>query len=154
MTEAAVRERLIYLQNKHGQITPQIVVDDAKTKESPLHGKFDWNVRSAAMKHWLHTARELIQRVNLISSESETITIKAPYYVRDPSVAANEQGYVSVAQLLKDPSRARESLRLEFGRAEGALTRARAVASALNMEGEVEAMIVQLVRMTDRLSAA
>lgn len=137
-----VRARLAMLENEHGQITPAMVVEDAKQKDSPLHGLFDWNVKSAAMKYWIHQARTIIHSVRLVSSLVETVTLKTPHYVRDPSVPRGEQGYVSVAQLQKDPERARESLRIEFSRAEGALTRARALAAALDLEEEVELLLM------------
>ena len=146
----AIKARLAELENEHGQLTPSIVVDDAKQKDSPLHGLFDWNLKSAAHKHWLHTARVIIHSVKVVVT-TETVTIKAPHYVRDPSVPPKEQGYISVAQLQKDPVAARESLRLEFGRAASALTRARTLASVLNLQEEVEALIARVMGLRDRI---
>lgn len=145
-----VNERLAALENEHGQLTPALVVEDAKQKDSPLHGLFDWNLKSAAQKYWLHTARTIIHSVKVVVT-TETVTLHAPHYVRDPSVPHKEQGYVSIAQLQKDPVAARESLRVEFGRAASALTRARTLASVLNLEDEVEALIARVMGLRDRV---
>lgn len=147
-----VRTRLVELENEHGQITPEVVVTDAKDKKSPLHDLFDWDVRSAAMKHWLDTARTIIRSVRLVSSIVETTVIKAPHYVRDPSIPGNEQGYISIARLQKDPEAAKASLLLEFGRAEGALTRARQLAEVLALEHEVESLIARVVGLRGRVN--
>lgn len=139
----AVRERIHTLQNEHGQLTPAVVVADAKNPESPLHRMFDWNVESAAEKHWLNTARRIIVSVKVVIT-TETVTFKAPMMVRDPSVPPKEQGYVSLVALQKDATAARASVLSEFGRAESALTRARNLASVLNLSDEIEALILRL----------
>lgn len=144
-----VRERLAQLEQTHGRLTPNVVVNDAKQKKSPLHDLFPWDVEEAAQKYWLHRAREIIQSVRLVSSNTETVRVDAPFYVRDPSLPPAEQGYVSVATLQRDPQQARESLRLEFARVEGALARARSIAVALNLESEIEDLIERVVRIRD-----
>src|ERR1700756_5197076 len=87
-----VRKRLEWLEERHGKITPKLVVDDAKSKTSPLHRFFDWNVTRAAYKFWLDQARELIASVTVVvHTDHRTITSVA--YVRDPNAEAHEQGY-------------------------------------------------------------
>jgi len=114
---------------------------------------FEWDTAKAAYKFLLWQARTVIQSVKLVASTVEKTQIQAPYYVRDTS-AGKEQGYVSVLTLQKDPEQARESLRLEFGRAESALTRAKALAAALNMEDEIDALIIQLTGLRERVTTA
>lgn len=149
-----IRDRLQQLESDHGTITPEVVVSDAKNTDSPLHGLFDWNTEQAAHRYWLHRAREIIKSVRLVSATTETLIIDAPHYVRDPSVASKEQGYISVVQLQKHPDQARGSLKLEFARVEGALTRARALAVALDMTEDIESLIEHAVRVRERAEAA
>ena len=52
----------LYKRNKK-ELTPQVVVDDAKHPESPLHPCFEWNNRKAADKFRLHQARHIINCV-------------------------------------------------------------------------------------------
>lgn len=142
----AVRTRLAELE-RDGRLTPADVVEDAKNDDSPLHKLFEWDTDKAAYNNWLHTARVIIKSVRYIPVEETVTTIRAPQYVRDPDAAPKSQGYISVGELRSDPVTARASLRLEFGRVESALGRARSVAVALGLEQEIEALIAHVVRV-------
>jgi hypothetical protein len=147
----AVKQRIAWLENERGQLTPNVLVDDAASAESPLHAMFEWDDAKAAAKHRLDQARAIIHSVK-VKIVTEHVTIQAPMYVRDPSASGKQQGYVSVAQLRADPSQARESVLLEFGRAESALVRARAVAVALNLEEDIDQLVARLTGMREQLS--
>lgn len=148
-----MRTRLHELENEHGQLTPDAVLEDAKRKDSPLHDAFEWDVKKAARSYWLDTAREIIRSVKVVVTD-ERITVRTPHYVRDGSLPADAQGYVSVATLKKDPDKARESLKVEFARIEGALARVRSIAEALGMSNEVEDLISHVVRVKEHAQAA
>jgi hypothetical protein len=139
-----VRTRLAWLENAHGQLTPDVVLEDARKKNSPLHPLFEWDMKKAALQYLLWRARCVIHSVKM-SVTTEAITLRSPVYVRDPSIPGNEQGYISVTALRKDPIQARLSIRLEFSRAESALTRAKAIAAALNMEEDIAALLQRLM---------
>lgn len=145
-----VKSRLAALENEHGQLTPSLVVADARQKDSPLHAMFDWNIKEAAEKWWLQQARTIIRSVKLVIT-TENIAVHTPHYVRDPSVGGKEQGYISVAQLQRDPIAARASLKLEFGRAESALNRARSLASVLNLEDEIDLLLVRVSGLREQV---
>jgi hypothetical protein len=147
-----VQARLQQLEATHGRLTPAVVVDDARLEDSPLHAYFDWDVDRSAMRYWLHRARVLIHSVR-VEVTTERITVKAPYYVRDASLSAKEQGYVSVASLQKDPVSARASLREEFARVESALARARSIAAALGLERDLDDLIDHVMRVKERAAA-
>lgn len=148
-----VRDRLDALYQANGRLTPEMVVEEAKDKKSPLHDAFNWDVKAAAYQHWLDTARSIIRSVRLVSHEVEVITLRTPHYVRDASLNGNEQGYVSVADLRKNPDQARESLRLEFNRIQGALERARSIATAFGLDNELESMLAHLIRLREQVAA-
>lgn len=144
----AVKERLEQLEQQHGRLTPSVVVEDARNGDSPLHDLFQWDVDNAAMRYWLHRAREIIHSVR-VQVITEKFTVKAPFYVRDASLSHKEQGYVSVATLQKDPIGARASLREEFSRVESSLARARTIAVALGLEDDLEGLIAHVVRVKE-----
>ena len=52
----------------NGNITPEIVVNHARKPNSPLHGYFDWDLESAAKKHWIERARHLINHIEIVVS--------------------------------------------------------------------------------------
>jgi hypothetical protein len=150
----AVRARLQSLETAHGTITPAIVVEDAKHDDSPLHALFTWDLGAAAYQHWLERARTIIRSVRVIAGPDERIVLRAPHYVRDPNMPATDQGYVAIPRLFDDVDRARRSVRAEFLRVEGALTRARAIAAVLGLDAEIETLLEQIVRMRDRVEHA
>ena len=60
----AVGRHLEYLKDRcHGELTPQDVLDDAKSHNSPLHTFFEWDDTAAAEQYRLHQARGLIRSV-------------------------------------------------------------------------------------------
>lgn len=141
---AAIRAHLASLETSAGQLTPAIVVADAKNPESPLHGLFDWNLETAAAKYWLLQARSIIRRIHIVETV-DAATVTAPYYLRDPTVAADTQGYVSITALRRDPAQALASLQVEFRRAAGALARAQSLAEAVGLGDELDALLAQLL---------
>lgn len=129
-----------------GKIRPDDVVEDARDPDSPLHDRFEWDESKAAQAHWLNTARELIRAVR-VSVTTDTTIVSSVAYVRDPSLGAEEQGYVSIASLRSDRELAREAIVYEFSRAAGALRRAKEVAAALNLDKEVDTLITRVERV-------
>lgn len=142
-----IRDRINQIAARNGgKIRPDDVVEDARDPSSPLHERFQWDVEKAARAHWLDTARELIRAVR-VTITTDTTVVSSVAYVRDPSVDADEQGYVSIATLRSDEDLAREAIVYEFARAQGALTRAREVAAALNLKPEVDRLIAGVNRV-------
>jgi hypothetical protein len=75
-------------------------------------------------------------KVNIIT---ETRKISAVSYVRDPRLASDQQGYISVGTLKTDKDLAKESIKYEFQRAYAHLHRAKTHAEILGMEDQVSA---------------
>ena len=62
-------EELERIQIKNGGIlTPQIVVEEASKKTSPIHNFFEWNKDLAHEKYLLHQARLLINTIEVVVS--------------------------------------------------------------------------------------
>jgi hypothetical protein len=142
MSEArqAVDERIRELYHEHGKITPDIVIEDAKDPESPLHGEFQWDVDKAAMEAWRETARRLIRSVTVVV-HTESKTFKATGYrlsefVHNPASSNREQGYARIHDVRRDKDQARAVLMYEIDRINGALARARAICAELDLESE------------------
>ena len=93
--------------SKDGRLTPALVVRDARSKSSPLHNEFDWSVKSAAKKHWLATARRIINSITVavtVSSSIEPISVQAYVNVpvELPSPSAPKRVYMSTRLLADD----------------------------------------------------
>ena len=119
-----------------GTLTPDAVVKDAKSVSSPLHTHFEWDDDVAANKFRLDQARRLIRSVR-VDVEIDEIVVSTVRYVHDPEAGDGEQGYVEAASLRGDVDLAREALANELARVKAALDRARSVAVALGLEGDV-----------------
>ena len=143
----AIKERLAMLEAANGGIlTPDAVVADAKRKDSPLHGCFEWDTKKAAAAYWLQQARELITSIR-VEMRTDTTVVSSVYYVRDPNAPSDKQGYVSVKTLKTDEEQARDALIQEFSRVAGMLRRARELAVMLDAAGRVDSLINDVVQI-------
>lgn len=133
-----IRAAVVALENEHGRLTPEYVLEEAAIETSPLHGCFEWDDSVAAHKHRLDQARRLIRSVKVVVTTT-TRVISTVRYGRDPQ-AAPGQGYVSVEQLRSEPDNARAFLRHEFSRAAAHLRRAEDLAEVLGLRHEVTAV--------------
>lgn len=141
-----VSAALAMLYERHGVLTPEVVVRSAESPKSPLHDLFEWNDSDAAKSWRENQARELIRSVK-IEVRTTTSVIEAVAYVRDPKAGARDQGYVSVEQVRLDPAQATEALRYEVTRAVAGLNRARHLALVLGLEGEVDRIVNEMEEM-------
>jgi len=138
-----VRQRLQELHDARGSLTPDIVLQDARDPESPLHSEFTWDSEEAARKWNLEEARRLIRSVK-IEIKTTKYHLTAIGYVRDPDCDRREQGYVSTVSLRSDTEKARRALLSELSRADAALQRAYDVAHSVGLEGEIAALRAQI----------
>jgi|SRR3990167_407859 len=65
----------ILVEENNGLLSPEIVVDDAKNPDSPLHDYFNWDDKVEAVRHRVHMARLLISSIAVVI-EREEIPIK------------------------------------------------------------------------------
>ncbi len=154
MKKKIVAERLKWLEEKHGKLTPELVVNDAKNPKSPLHkgAGFEWDIDKAAYSNWIDHARHLIASVEYVV-RSETKTYTSVYYVRDPRTPTNKQGYVSTETLAADKQWAREAIDLEIKQVLARVERLRALAGALGHAALVEALLVDLAQLEQAIAA-
>jgi len=116
-------------------------VKAARDRRSPLHDLFDWNVKAAAEKYWLHQARVVIGAVE-IHVTTEQFSYKASAYMVD--MTAEGQGYRSTVALKADTANARESLVYTLETAAGHLRRALDLAVPLGLSHEVDDLLQRI----------
>jgi len=140
----AIRERLQQIADANdGLLTPESVVEDARSKTSPLHGQFTWSQKQAAYERWLDQARSLIRTVQIEILHRET-TFKAPFWLHDPDVGQGEQGYRSAIEIRSDKEKAKATVYQECARAAGAIRRAQDVAISLGLENLIAKLLNQI----------
>ncbi len=132
MSEArrkAINARLHMLHKEHGELTADMVIQDAKSPESPFHDSFEWNVERAAYQHWVHTANSIINGYR-VSVTVDTVTLQAPVFVRSPE---HNKRFVRVDQMATERDIAKAALRREADRVYAALKRMQGLAAALGL---------------------
>lgn len=103
-----IREVLETIAAEHGgNLTPEMVVEFARPKDSPLHKHFEWNNQKAAAEFRLAQAGMLIRRVKVTyePTEGREIRVRAFHNVR-PSKddSSRERGsYVTLESALSIP---------------------------------------------------
>lgn len=148
-----IRNRLAKILQEQGTLTPDAIVKDARNVKSPLHDEFEWDDSVAGHQWRLAQARALIARVK-VQITTTTQTYKVPAYVRDPNAATDEQGYVAVATLKDDRSRALDVLRNEAERTAALLQRTRDLAAALDLETELDPILEGFAAFQERVVMA
>jgi hypothetical protein len=135
---------------KRGRLTPRDLVDAARDPSSPLHSEFEWDDGKAADDWRIEQARRLIRSVKVMVDE-ETVTIALPRYVRDTARENDEQGYVTVEQIRREPQNAAALLRYEFGRAATHCRRALAIAEAVGIKDDAAKVLASIERLLARI---
>jgi hypothetical protein len=153
--EMSKRDAIILadLEDEAGKVTAEKVVSAARAPDHEWHGRFEWNDSKAAARYRLDQARTLIRSIKF-ERKSATATVRSIAYVRDPSAAADQQAYVSVARLRTDEEGARDVLIQEFSRIASTLRRVRELARMLELEDQVASMLQQTEGLTDMLRSA
>lgn len=148
----AIRDTLERItQANSGRLTPEAVVQEAKSKDSPLHDCFEWDQRKAAHQYRIWQARELITSIK-VEVRTDKTTLSTVAYVRDPTAGPSEQGYVRTLSLVGETEMARDVLLEEFGRARAALQRASDLASVFQLQEEIGLVSDRIEHMRVRVS--
>jgi hypothetical protein len=139
-----------------GRLTRQAVLAYASANKKSVLGKmFDWNKERAATAHWLDRAQEIISRYVTVIVVDETMKIRVPYYVSDPTAKSNEGGYVAT---MGRHSRGDATVIVtnELDRIVSAIERARGIAHALDQQhrglsARLQGMLEEAVTLKDWL---
>jgi len=91
--KAIASKEVVALAEKHGgTITPEIILEEAKRKRSPLHGFFCWDNNEAANEYRRIQAQQMIRRikVTITGGENQSIRVRAFVNVIEPTPAGEE----------------------------------------------------------------
>ena len=76
----SVQAELQEIYDRHGRLTPAIVVEEASDPDHPVHRRFEWDDSEAARKYRLSQAGSLIRSVTVVVEKpghSEPIEVRA-----------------------------------------------------------------------------
>ena len=91
-------EHLDGLHDLYGRITPAIVLEDAESPKSPIHGCFEWDEATAANAYRKRQARNLIGAIMIVPKKKSDPTTRAFYRVEDV------KGYTTRERVIEDAS--------------------------------------------------
>jgi len=100
-----LRNELTSLYQQHGELTPQIVVDEARQIGAPLHGRFEWDDSVAGEKYRLEQASRLIRAVKIefTAPQSEEKRFIRAFSSLYESGEPERQGYAPTEEVLENP---------------------------------------------------
>lgn len=131
LTEAQRAEILSLSQKYPGGLTATHLWQAAQKKSSTLHDEFEWDVESAAVAHWEHTARKILGRfevevVRPTKGKRRDIDVEV---VKRPALVSVGEGYCSAGDIMRDPERSKAFLRTELSRIHSLLKRVEGLCS-------------------------
>jgi hypothetical protein len=91
--KAKATKEVLALAEKHGgTITPEIILDEARKKRSPLHGFFCWDDTAAASEYRRIQAQQMIRRikVTITGGDEQHVRIRAFVNVIEPKPEGEE----------------------------------------------------------------
>lgn len=99
-------ERIDSLKRDYGYISPEIIVEDAKNPNSPLHNYFIWDTDKAAYQHWLTQARYILRSIviKIVRSE-ESIPVRVYFNVSAPQELKETIGIKQIFVSAEDVAR-------------------------------------------------
>lgn len=109
-----LRTQLTGIYKQHGELTPQIVVDEARPQDAPLHNRFEWDNEIAGEKYRLVQAAQLIRAVRIeytTPGSEEKKFIRAFASLHESSDDGIREGYAPTEEILEDPMTRRILLR-------------------------------------------
>lgn len=123
----SLRDQLMDIREKRGQLTPECVVQEAAPEDHPLHDRFEWDNAIAGPAWRRHQAHELIQSVRIVygpvGSTRADSSVRAFHavrgttggYVYEPAEEIVENQVVA-AILLRDMEREWQLMRRRYER--------------------------------------
>lgn len=140
------------LKDGNGIVTPEAVVAAARAKDHPWHSRFDWHDKSAAHKHRLDTAREIIRGVHVRIIRDEVITYRPAYVsLQEPRTAS---AYRETSAVADDKEIAMQVLLNEVARIGGNIERARSLATTFGMRRDFDELLRGLTEIKSKLKLA
>ena len=81
-------------------LSPESVLESARSEESPLHSLFEWNDEVAAEKYRLNQARQIIQQIVIVNDHPNAVTREVRAFVTE---SKNDGHYQLITTVIENP---------------------------------------------------
>tara|TARA_R100001530_G_scaffold41973_1_gene32052 strand:- start:480 stop:983 length:504 start_codon:yes stop_codon:yes gene_type:complete len=78
-------EELERIRDKYGKVETEVVIDEARSEDSPIHKHFVWDDQAASELYRKDQARHLINAVRVVTDEGEVSPVPVFVNVREES---------------------------------------------------------------------
>ncbi len=98
-----LRTALTGIYQRRGELSPHVVVDEARPADSPLHDRFEWDNEIAGEAYRLVQAAELIRSVRIVYQDNptgETKSVRAFHSLRE--AGSERKGYAPIDEIITD----------------------------------------------------
>lgn len=97
-----LRDVLLAIREKRGQLTAEIVVEEAQDPMHPLHHRFEWDDSEAARKYRISQAQQLLRVRYKADVGDERSDMRAFWVTRD-AAGAPTSTYEPMEEIIMDP---------------------------------------------------
>lgn len=101
---ADLRGTLTGIYQKHGELTPELVVEESRPETAPLHKKFEWDDAIAGEEYRRVQAAEIIRSVRVVfavTDKGERKFVRA-FHSRTASGDSERGGYAPTEEIVQD----------------------------------------------------
>lgn len=102
------------IDQRHGRLTPDDIVEDARNPLSPLHPSFEWDDAAAAVEQRRNTARSLMQSIVVVRIEDQEVENPIRAFVN--VISDEKQHYYTPIRVAMNDLTLREQLKQQAWR--------------------------------------
>lgn len=96
-------EELSRIESRDGGVTPDVLVEENRPQEAPLHRCFTWDDQEAAKKCRLHEASRVIRTVRIVQVDTDSgEKVVTPAFVSVHRRETDRREYVAVIKAMSD----------------------------------------------------
>ena len=100
---ALLRESIREIIASNGHCTPELLLECARSKASPIHSFFEWNQRAAAEAWRLEQASTYLRNITIRLECGNSETVLTREFVHLPSEVNRGRGkYITIGQAIED----------------------------------------------------
>ena len=137
--------------DRQNKLTASAILKEGKDPRSPLHGKFNWNDKTAAHAYRMDQARSLITEFKIEIVVQKRVIVVPIFQEAANKESPQEEGYQATLDIRKNKSDSRAKVVRHLKTALSSLNNALVLCDILGLEEDVERIIRAVERVQNKL---